>query len=154
MGGSQVMPSLRSCMPNKNPNVTSVASLEQFYNSKKVVGVTALGIGQYVCDKPCYVIRGNIMISNLFLRRKFDYCIVDEASQLTLPACVGPLRYADVFVLVGDQYQLPPLVRSTSEFLLMSNRHNRCVITLLVTMDCKNLFLAFWQRHIRKLLHV
>lgn len=52
-----------------------------------------------------------IMNSNLLQRRRFDYCIVDEASQITLPACVGPLRCADIFVLVGDQYQLPPLVR-------------------------------------------
>ena len=33
-------------------------------------------------------------------RRRFDYCIVDEASQITLPICLGPLRNADVFVLV------------------------------------------------------
>jgi superfamily I DNA and/or RNA helicase len=46
----------------------------------------------------------------MFRRRKFDYCIVDEASQITLPVCLGPLRFADVFVLVGDHYQLPPLV--------------------------------------------
>ena len=46
----------------------------------------------------------------IFSKIKFDYCIVDEASQLTLPVCIGPLRYADKFVLVGDHYQLPPLV--------------------------------------------
>jgi hypothetical protein len=49
----------------------------------------------------------------LFLRRKFDYCIVDEASQITLPTCLGPLRLADTFVLVGDHFQLPPIVRPT-----------------------------------------
>lgn len=48
--------------------------------------------------------------SPLFSRRKFDYCIVDEASQITLPTCLGPLRFADKFVLVGDHFQLPPLV--------------------------------------------
>ncbi len=25
--------------------------------------------------------------------------------------CLGPLRYANSFLLVGDHYQLPPLVR-------------------------------------------
>jgi superfamily I DNA and/or RNA helicase len=50
--------------------------------------------------------------SFIFNKRKFDYCIVDEASQLTLPVCLGPLRYADRFVLVGDHFQLPPLVRN------------------------------------------
>ena len=51
--------------------------------------------------------------SLLFNRRKFDFCI-DEASQITLPTCLGPLRYADKFVLVGDHFQLPPLVRCSS----------------------------------------
>lgn len=43
---NQVMPSLRGCMPNGNPTLTTVERLEQFYSSKKVVGVTCLGIGQ------------------------------------------------------------------------------------------------------------
>ena len=62
----------------------------------------------------------------------FDYCIVDEASQITLPVCLGPLRYADRFILVGDHHQLPPLVRNIdaqkggldiSLFRLLSERH-------------------------------
>lgn len=50
--------------------------------------------------------------SAIFSRRTFDVCIVDEASQITLPTCLGPLRFANRFVLVGDHHQLPPLVRS------------------------------------------
>jgi DNA replication ATP-dependent helicase Dna2 len=53
-----------------------------------------------------------LTFSALFSRRTFDVCIVDEASQITLPTCLGPLRFADKFVLVGDHFQLPPLVRS------------------------------------------
>ncbi|KAF6760441.1 AAA domain-containing protein [Ephemerocybe angulata] len=49
---------------------------------------------------------------SLFNRRRFDYCIVEEASQITLPTCLGPLRYADKFILVGDHFQLPPLVKN------------------------------------------
>ena len=52
------------------------------------------------------------MIIFSHFRRSFDVCIVDEASQITLPASLGPLRYANRFVLVGDHYQLPPLVQS------------------------------------------
>ena len=48
----------------------------------------------------------------LFNQRSFDYCVVDEASQITQPVCVGSLRHASIFVLVGDHYQLPPLVQS------------------------------------------
>ena len=48
----------------------------------------------------------------LFGKRNFDYCIVDEASQISVPAILGPLLYAARFILVGDHYQLPPLVVS------------------------------------------
>lgn len=43
---------------------------------------------------------------------RFDLAIVDEASQLTVPAVLGALRFARRFVLVGDEKQLPPLVVS------------------------------------------
>jgi DNA replication ATP-dependent helicase Dna2 len=42
----------------------------------------------------------------------FDLALVDEASQLTVPALLGALRFARRFVLVGDDRQLPPLVVS------------------------------------------
>ncbi|TVY73170.1 DNA replication ATP-dependent helicase/nuclease DNA2 [Lachnellula suecica] len=48
----------------------------------------------------------------VFSERTFDYCIVDEASQITLPVCLGPIRLARTFVLVGDHNQLPPLVKN------------------------------------------
>ncbi|GLB41287.1 putative DNA replication factor Dna2 [Lyophyllum shimeji] len=75
----------------------------------------------------------------LFAQRKFDYCIVDEASQITLPTCLGPLRYADTFVLVGDHFQLPPLVRNpaarkggldVSLFRRLSDAHPQAVVDL------------------------
>ena len=48
----------------------------------------------------------------LFTRRQFDVCIVDEASQVIQPACLGPLFCCKKFVLVGDPKQLPPVVQS------------------------------------------
>jgi DNA replication ATP-dependent helicase Dna2 len=80
-----------------------------------------------------------ILISVLFSKKQFDICIVDEASQLTLPACLGPLRFANTFVLVGDHYQLTPLVRSekakqggldVSLFKLLSEAHPSSVSKL------------------------
>lgn len=62
----------------------------------------------------------NAHSSPLFNRRKFDYCIVDEASQITLPTCIGPLRNAETFVLVGDHFQLPPIVSPTTASLLLA----------------------------------
>lgn len=43
---------------------------------------------------------------------RFDVAIIDEATQLTVPAILGALRFARRFVLVGDEHQLPPLVMS------------------------------------------
>jgi DNA replication ATP-dependent helicase Dna2 len=77
--------------------------------------------------------------SPLFFRRRFDYCIVDEASQITLPTCLGPLRLADKFVLVGDHFQLPPIVRNAdakrggldvSLFRALSDAHPAAVTDL------------------------
>ncbi|HAT44200.1 MAG TPA: hypothetical protein DCS90_03775, partial [Ktedonobacter sp.] len=42
----------------------------------------------------------------------FDVAIIDEASQITIPAILGALRLVKRFILVGDEKQLPPLVLS------------------------------------------
>lgn len=75
----------------------------------------------------------------VFNERTFDYCIVDEASQITLPICLGPIRLARTFVLVGDHNQLPPLVQNEearaggldiSLFKLLSDAHPDSVVNL------------------------
>ena len=72
-------------------------------------------------------------------RRNFDYCIVDEASQVSMPVCLGPLALCDKFVLVGDHYQLPPLILSAearaggldkSLFRRLSEAHPESVVQL------------------------
>jgi len=77
--------------------------------------------------------------SAIFSEREFDYCIVDEASQITLPVCLGPIRYAKTFILVGDHFQLPPLVKNieardggldVSLFRLLSEAHPHAVVNL------------------------
>ena len=73
------------------------SSLRRAYGCAAVVATTCLGTKHA-----------------MFSKRSFDYCIVDEASQISQAMCLGPLRCATVFVLVGDHYQLPPLVRSAS----------------------------------------
>lgn len=88
---------------------TTIEEFERQFMTPRVVVTTALSIDQYVWShskSPALLISR----SELFSRREFDYCIVDEASQITLPTCLGPLRFAQKFVLVGDHYQLPPLV--------------------------------------------
>ncbi|KHJ80686.1 hypothetical protein OESDEN_19635 [Oesophagostomum dentatum] len=48
----------------------------------------------------------------LFSWRKFDYCIVDEASMVLEPVVLPSLAVASCFVLVGDAHQLTPLVQN------------------------------------------
>lgn len=82
----------------------------------------------------------NIHDTLLSLRSKdFDYVILDEASQLSLPICVGPLKFAERFVLVGDHYQLPPLVKNDaarvggldlSLFKMLCEKHPDSVVEL------------------------
>ena len=69
----------------------------------------------------------------------FDWCVVDEAGQITHPATIGPLMYASRFMLVGDDYQLPPLVVSkeaqnlgmgVSLFKELAQRHPSAVMSL------------------------
>src|SRR5207248_3491569 len=44
--------------------------------------------------------------------RRFDIAIVDEAGQLTEPLTLGLILRARRFVLIGDDRQLPPVVRT------------------------------------------
>lgn len=74
-------------------SIASLAHLEELYNSHPVVATTCMGISH-----------------PMFSRKTFDFCIVDEASQISQPICLGPLFFSRRFVLVGDHKQLPPLV--------------------------------------------
>ncbi|KAL9086381.1 MAG: hypothetical protein Q9165_007167 [Trypethelium subeluteriae] len=100
----------------------SIEELQEIYTKPQVVATTCLGINHHV-----------------FQERIFDYCIVDEASQITLPVCLGPIRMAKTFILVGDHYQLPPLVQNkealeggldVSLFKLLSDRRPESVVSL------------------------
>ena len=101
--------------------IKTVEELKRAY-SQQVVATTCLGINHPI-----------------FSQRIFDYCIVDEASQITLPVCLGPLRMARTFILVGDHNQLPPLVQNheaqeggldISLFKTLSDSHPSSVINL------------------------
>ncbi|DBA90758.1 TPA: DNA replication endonuclease-helicase Dna2, variant 2 [Trebouxia sp. C0004] len=74
---------------------TSVKTLRQLSETAQVVACTALGVSHCL-------LKGRI----------FDMCIVDEAGQMTLPVALGPILHSKAFTLVGDHFQLPPLVTS------------------------------------------
>ncbi|KAH9453383.1 hypothetical protein Pst134EA_024259 [Puccinia striiformis f. sp. tritici] len=118
----KVSTALRRFTLHESDPAQSMEALEKKLMSPPLVATTSLSINH-----------------PLFNRRTFDYCIVDEASQITLPTCLGPLRYANVFVLVGDHYQLPPLVKNnkakaggleTSLFKLLTEAHPDAVASL------------------------
>ncbi|KAM6183104.1 DNA replication ATP-dependent helicase/nuclease DNA2 [Erethizon dorsatum] len=77
----------------RSKSIKSLAVLEELYNSQLIVATTCMGINHPI-----------------FSRKTFDFCIVDEASQISQPVCLGPLFFSRRFVLVGDHQQLPPLV--------------------------------------------
>ena len=100
----------------------TIEELHVSWHESKVVATTCLGVGH-----------------GIFNSRTFDYCIVDEASQITLPVCLGPIRMAKTFILVGDHYQLPPLVQNkqaleggldVSLFKLLSDAQPDSVVNL------------------------
>ncbi|KAM9052564.1 solute carrier family 25 member 16 isoform 1-T1 [Megaptera novaeangliae] len=77
----------------RSKSIRSLALLEELYNSQLIVATTCMGVNHPI-----------------FSRKTFDFCIVDEASQISQPVCLGPLFFSRRFVLVGDHQQLPPLV--------------------------------------------
>uniref|UniRef100_A0A8B9SDU7 DNA replication ATP-dependent helicase/nuclease DNA2 n=1 Tax=Apteryx owenii TaxID=8824 RepID=A0A8B9SDU7_APTOW len=79
----------------RSKSIKSVTDLEELYNSQPVVATSCMGVNHPI-----------------FVRKQFDFCIVDEASQISQPICLGPLFSSKRFVLVGDHQQLPPLVQN------------------------------------------
>lgn len=94
---TQVHPSLAEYtldQQTKDGRIASVSGMESSIMHAQLVGCTCLSVNTNV----------------VFMKRRFDFCIVDEATQISQPAVLGALRCADSFVLVGDHHQLPPLV--------------------------------------------
>ncbi|KAK3019282.1 hypothetical protein RJ639_002855, partial [Escallonia herrerae] len=103
-------------------DIHSIQDIKLRLDQIKVIAVTCLGI-----------------TSPLLVNKRFDVCIMDEAGQTTLPVSLGPLMFASKFVLVGDHYQLPPLVQSTearengmgvSLFCRLSEAHPQAISAL------------------------
>ncbi|KAK9467597.1 hypothetical protein V1512DRAFT_261556 [Lipomyces arxii] len=119
---NKIHPEVRKFASLQQQFPESFEELKKFYYDSQIVATTCLGINSYILQ-----------------RRRFDYCIIDEASQITLPVCIGPLRFADRFVLVGDHNQLSPLVQNkearsggldASLFKLLSESQPSAVVTL------------------------
>jgi len=86
-------------------------------NETSLVATTCLGINDLLFS---------------YKEKDFDYVILDEASQVSMPVALGPLRFGEKFIMVGDHNQLPPLVKNESArldgledslFKILSERH-------------------------------
>ncbi|KAL9604492.1 MAG: hypothetical protein Q9219_000457 [cf. Caloplaca sp. 3 TL-2023] len=118
---AKVHPDVQEFADLAGAQLKSIEEIKMAY-SRSVVATTCLGINHAI-----------------FNQKIFDYCIVDEASQITLPVCLGPIRMARTFVLVGDHNQLPPLVQNkeareggldVSLFKILSDNHPGSVVNL------------------------
>ncbi|XP_058462703.1 DNA replication ATP-dependent helicase/nuclease DNA2 isoform X2 [Malaya genurostris] len=93
---SRIDSSLKECAEEiLTENCSTTEELTAVYNSYKVVGVTCLGSAH-----------------PLLVQKRFDFCIVDEATQVFQCAILRPLLSSDKFILIGDPDQLPPVIIS------------------------------------------
>ncbi|GAV29289.1 hypothetical protein PMKS-002771 [Pichia membranifaciens] len=104
-------------------SIKDKSEFQDIVNDCQIVAATCLGLNDVVFGTG----------------KRFDYCIIDEASQVTLPVVLGPIAFSDKFILVGDHYQLPPLVLhpeakqeglDRSLFKILSEAHPSSVIEL------------------------
>ncbi|XP_065333568.1 DNA replication ATP-dependent helicase/nuclease DNA2 [Cloeon dipterum] len=72
---------------------SNISELELLLQEKSIIGVTCTSANHPVLK-----------------RRLFDYCIIDEATQVPQPSAISALLRAKRFVLVGDPAQLQPVV--------------------------------------------
>jgi DNA replication ATP-dependent helicase Dna2 len=82
----------------------SIAALKGRLDGARIVGCTVLTAARHA----------------LLQGMSFDWCIMDEAGQIAQPAAIGPLHYCSKFILIGDDYQLPPLIVSLEAKSLVS----------------------------------
>ncbi|KAM9913006.1 hypothetical protein OXX69_002000 [Metschnikowia pulcherrima] len=122
---SRVHPTIQEYTPGSDKNkVECYSDFQRVYSQPFVVAATCLSV-----QDPAFSIRN-----------RFDYCIIDEASQVSMPVSLGPIALCDKFIMVGDHYQLPPLVShpdskiktglSQSLFQILANAHPDSVAEL------------------------
>ena len=56
----------------------------------------------YIFGTTCLQMNNNLLLC--VNGGKFDYCIMDEASQISEPLALGPILVSDKFVMIGDFY--------------------------------------------------
>ena len=77
------------------------------------VATSASWLRKKLDDTPVIAATAHRASTHPYVRgRTFELTVIDEASQLTEPLTLGLIMRGDRFVLIGDDCQLPPVVRS------------------------------------------
>jgi len=101
----------------------TVASTKQRLECARVVGCTVLTAARHA----------------LLQRVRFQWGVMDECGQISQPAAIGAMLLSERFLLVGDDYQLPPIVQSLeardkgmdiSMFKRLGEAHPNAVVSL------------------------
>ncbi|EQB61007.1 dna replication helicase [Vairimorpha apis BRL 01] len=105
----------RAC--KENINFYSVKEIETYFKNIDLVASTCFGFKDPI-----------------FIKREFDFCIIDEGSQQHLLLTLIPISLCKKFVIFGDHLQLKPLVKASKElntslfeYLLDDNHSKLCI---------------------------
>lgn len=112
-------------------NVECHSDLQLRYREANLVATTCLSANSYMIGEILKIDDG----SDIPNYRKFDYCILDEATQINLPISLAPLKLCKKFILVGDDKQLSPLVKN-KEAVRLGLKES--LFTILSRIDSKN----------------
>lgn len=89
-------------------NIENYHQLQTKYKEANLIATTCLSVHNFMVKEILKVDNE----ADVPLYQKFDYCILDEATQVNLPISLAPLEWSKKFILVGDDNQLSPLVKS------------------------------------------
>lgn len=98
--GKEINPEncLVNALKNMNDKDDIIVKTRQIWRSRPVIACTALCVNQSV--------------PIIQYRSHFDYCIIDEATQISVPTILPSLQISSTWIMVGDGNQLPPISRS------------------------------------------
>ena len=84
---------------------------------------TRAALGDLIANKRIVVgtVASILGKADLFKLKKFDRCIIDEASQILEPMMLGILPHFKHFTLIGDHKQLPAVVAQRKKFTKVNN---------------------------------
>ena len=69
-------------------------------------------LDEFIQDNDLFVTNINSSLSTFLGCVKFDFTIINEASLIVEPLALIPILYSQKFIMLGDYYQLNPVIKS------------------------------------------